>query len=179
MNTPDDRIPSDRVPDHRDDPPIGRNGWRSLDALRLEAEWQAQEHALEQERRGLPLDRADSRLAEYRLIARALRTPAMEPVPYDLAAQIVRHVEGTPAAGELFERWLLRMLAAVFVAAMIYAIATYGAQWTPAFSQLWPTLSPQSADWAGLLVGCLAVSLAWQGVVRLMRHDVEMPAGMA
>jgi len=171
MNTPDDRSPADR-----NDPPTGRNGWRSLDALRLEAEWQAQEHAAEQERRGVPLDPADPRLAEYRLIARALRAPAMEPVPYDLAAQIVRHVEGTPAAGELLERWLLRVLGVVFAVATIAAIATYGAQWMPAFTSLWPTLTPQSADWAGLLVGCLAVSLAWQGVVRLMRQDVVLPA---
>ncbi|RDY67819.1 hypothetical protein [Lysobacter soli] len=173
MNTPDDRKPG------CEDPPIHRTGWRGIDALRLEAEWQAQEHALEQERRGQPLDPADSRLAEYRLIARALRTPAMEPVPYDLAAQIVRHVEGMPAAGELFERWLLRVLTAIFAIAVIAVVAAYGAQWMPAFASLWPSLSPQSADWAGLLVGCLAVSLAWQGVVRLMRADVEMPAGLA
>ena len=179
MNTPDDRTPADRTPDHRNDPPVGRNGWRSLDALRLEAEWQAQEHALEQGRRGLPLDPADSRLAEYRLIARALRTPAMEPVPYDLAAQVVRHVEGTPAAGELFERWLLRVLGVVLVAAAVAVVGTYGPQWMPSLTGLVPTLVPQSADWAGLLVGCLAVSLAWQGVGHLMRADVELPAGMA
>ena len=174
MNTP-----GNHRPDDPNDPPVSRPGWRGLDALRLEAEWLAQERALEQERRGLPLDPADSRLAEYRLIARALRTPAMEPVPYDLAAQIVRHVEGTPAAGELLERWLLRVLAMVFAVAAIAVVGAYGAQWLPAFARMWPTLSPQSADWAGLLVGCLAVSLAWQGVMRLMRADVGMPAGLA
>ena len=106
-------------------------------------------------------------------------TAAMEPVPYDLAAQIVRHVEGMPAAGELFERWLLRVLTAIFAIAVVAVVAAYGAQWMPAFASLWPSLSPQSADWAGLLVGCLAVSLAWQGVVRLMRADMDMPAGLA
>lgn len=179
MNTPSDHTPSRRTPDGRDDPPVNRNGWRGLDALRLEAEWQAQEHALEQERRGLPLDPADSRLAEYRLIARALRAPAMEPVPYDLAAQIVRHVEGTPAAGELLERWLLRLLGVVFAIAVIAVVAAYGATWMPAFADVWPAMSPQSANWTGLLVGCLAVSLAWQGVGRLMRVDADLPAGLA
>ncbi|MBU8977556.1 hypothetical protein JI752_015500 [Lysobacter sp. MMG2] len=173
MNTPDDRKPTP------DDPPGERSGWRSLDVLRLEAEWQAQERALEQERRGVPLDRADSRLAEYRLIARALRAPAMEPVPYDLTAQIVRHVEGTPAVGELLERWLLRALTAAFVLAALSAMVAYGAQWTPAFADLWPQLSPASADWAGLLIGCLAVSLAWQGVVRLMRQESGGTLGLA
>ncbi len=175
MNAPDNS-----TPDH--DPPvgpIGPAGWRSPGALRLEAEWQAQERARAQERQGLPLDRADSRLAEYRLIARALRTPAMEPVPYDLAAQIVRHVEGTPAVGELLERWLLRGLGVVFAFAALVAVATYGEQWGPAFAALWPKLSPQSADWTGLVIGCLAMSLAWQGVARLMRHDVSAMTGAA
>jgi hypothetical protein len=176
MNTPD----NDSATDDRNDPPSGRPaGWRSLDALRMEAEWQAQERAREQERRGLPLDPADPRLAEYRLIARALRTPAMEPVPYDLAAQIVRHVEGTPAVGELLERWLLRGLGVLFALAALVAIATYGDQWAPAFTELLPKVSSQSADWTGLLVGCLAISLAWQGVARLMRHDAGAMPGVA
>ena len=144
-----------------------------------ELEWQAQEHALEQERRGLPLDDADPRLAEYRLIARALRSPAMEPPPFDLADGIVRHVEASIALGERLERWLLRVLGAIFAIAVVAVVVAYGAQWMPAFARLWPSLSPQSADWAGLLVGCLTVSLAWQGVVRLMRADVEMPVGLA
>lgn len=164
MNPPDTHDPGSR--DHRGPRP---NGWRGLDALRLEDEWQAQERAREQERRGLPLDRADPRLAEYRLIARALRTPAMEPVPYDLAAQIVRHVEGAPAPGELLERWLLRGLGLVFAIAGLAVVVAYGGRWVPAFAGLWPQLSPASADWAGLLIGCLAVSLAWQAIVRLAR----------
>ena len=85
----------------------------TADAQRLEREWQAQERAMEQERRGVPLDAADPRVGEYRLIARALRAPAMEPVPSDLAAQIVRRVEAAQTLGERVEGWLLRILVTV------------------------------------------------------------------
>ncbi len=153
MNTtPDNRKPNDSA------------------AMR-EAEWQAQERAVEQERRGLPLDDADPRLAEYRLIARALRNPAMEPMPFDLTARIVRHVEASVALSERAERWLLRILGGVFALAALVAVVVYGAQWTPSFSALWPSMSTQSADWAVLLVACLGVSLGAQAAVRWLRHD--------
>lgn len=151
MNTPNDRHP---------DPQQGA-GW-----LRHEEEWRAQERALQQERRGLPLDPADSRLAEYRLIARALRTPAMEPLPFDLAAQIVQRVADAQVFGERVERWLLRGLLGVLAVAAMVVIETYGAAWWPAFTALWPAASTPSSDW-GVLVGvCLAISAAWQLAVR-------------
>ena len=52
MNTPNDR---------NDAPPSSRPSWRGLDALRLEAEWQAQEHAREQVPRKLALRRSTAR----------------------------------------------------------------------------------------------------------------------
>lgn len=159
MNTPDDW----------NAPPAHRPSWRSLDALRQEAEWQAQERALEHERRGLPLDAADPRVAEYRLIARALRNPAMEPVPADLAAQIVQHVSAAQGLGERVEHWLLRILGVVLALVAMAAVAVYGASWTPAFAEVVPRWSASSGDWSGVLIGCLAVSLAWQGVARVMR----------
>lgn len=164
MNTPDNSTPNDRN-DHKPacDP-------------RLEREWQAQERALEQERRGLPLDPADPRVGEYRLIARALRAPAMEPVPADLAAQIVRRVEAAQTLGERVEGWLLRSLVAVLVLVALWAVATYGADWASAFVALWPQPSPQSAGWAGLLLACLALSLLWQWGGRLLPSHGGHPA---
>jgi hypothetical protein len=170
MNTPDDKTSNAGGPHGwHDDPPSNRPSWRSLDALRQEAEWQAQERALEQERRGVPLDAADPRLAEYRLIARALRNPAMEPMPADLAAQIVQHVELVQGLGERVERWLLRLLGIGLAVIAMAAVAMYGASWAPAFAGLVPRWSASSADWSGILIGCLALSLAWQGVIRVMR----------
>jgi hypothetical protein len=160
MNTPNDWDPT---------PPAKRPSWRNLDALRQEAEWQAQERALDQERRGVPLDAADPRLAEYRLIARALRNPAMEPMPADLAAQIVQHVSVARGLGEAMERWLLRVLGIGLALAAAVVVAVYGASWAPAFADLMPRWSNSSADWSGVVIGCLALSLAWQGVLRVMR----------
>ncbi|MDI9237724.1 hypothetical protein QLQ15_02220 [Lysobacter sp. LF1] len=155
MNTPNDRFPQ-RPLSH-------------ADRQRLDAEWLAQERAIEQERRGLPLDPEDARLAEYRLIARALRTPAMEPPPFDLTAQIVAHVERAQQFGERVEFWLLRGLGLLLAAVAAVAVGVYGADWVPAFAELWPSMSAQSSGWGGLLVACLVVSALWQGMGRLMR----------
>ncbi|MGO4222342.1 hypothetical protein AB4Y64_10865 [Lysobacter sp. TAF61] len=154
MNTPDDR-----APDHRN--PLGSRRLPA-DAQRMEREWQAQERALDQERRGVPLDAADPRVGEYRLIARALRAPAMEPVPHDLAAQIVRRVEAAQSLGERVEGWLLRILVAVLALVALGAMAIWGSDWASAFVGLWPQPSPQSAAWGGLLLACLAASLLAQ-----------------
>ncbi|UNK47974.1 hypothetical protein MNR01_09230 [Lysobacter sp. S4-A87] len=163
MNTPDDRKP---LGNHR----------LPAESQRLEREWQAQERAMEQERRGVPLDPADPRIGEYRLIARALRAPAMEPVPYDLAAQIVRRVEAAQTLGERVEGWLLRILIAVLAMAAVGAVAIYGAGWASAFAALWPQPSPQAAGWGGLLLVCLGLSLAWQWGGRMLHHDQGHPA---
>ncbi|HZX77401.1 hypothetical protein [Lysobacter sp.] len=151
MNTTNDRRP---------DPPHDA-GWR-----RHDEEWRAQERALQQERRGLPLDPADSRLAEYRLIARALRTPAMEPLPFDLAAQIVQRVADAQMFGERVERWLLRGLMGALVVAAMVVVDAYGASWWPAFAALWPASSTPSSDWSVLVVACLAISALWQLAMR-------------
>jgi hypothetical protein len=158
MNTPDDRSRVPQAPE-----------WRHHDE-----EWRAQERALEQERRGLPLDAADSRLAEYRLIARALRTPAMEPLPFDLAAQIVQRVADAQMFGERVERWLLRGLMGALVVAAMVVVDAYGASWWPAFTALWPASSTQASDWSVLVAACLAISLAWQGAARFMRELGEL-----
>lgn len=138
-------------------------------------EWLAQERAREEERRGLPLapaghDLAERAVAEYRLIARALRTPAMEPLPMDLAAQIVGHVAAVQALGERVERWMLRILGLLLAAIAAGAVGIYGASWTPAFTELLPELSGQAMGWGGLLVVCLAASFLGQGLGRWLLH---------
>ncbi len=132
-------------------------------------EWLAQERARDEERRGLPMDADDRAVAEYRLIARALRTPAMEPLPMDLAAQIVHHVKAAQTMGERVERWLLNILGFVLAAAAAAAVVMYGSSWLPAFTGLLPDLPGQTWGWAALLVGCLALSGLGQGMARLWR----------
>ena len=137
-------------------------------------EWLAQERAREEERRGQPLapagqDPVERAVAEYRLIARALRTPAMEPLPMDLAAQIVGHVASVQALGERVERWMLRILGLLLAAIAAGAVGIYGASWAPAFTELLPDLSGQAMGWGGLLVVCLAASFLGQGLGRWLR----------
>ena len=145
---------------------------RDHDRFEREAlEWLAQERAREEERRGLPLaaaenDPAGRAVAEYRLIARALRAPAMEPLPMDLAAQIVRHVAAVQVLGDRVERWMLRILGLLLAASAAGAVAIYGASWTPAFTELLPDLSGQAWGWGGLMVVCLAASFLGQGLGR-------------
>jgi uncharacterized membrane protein YecN with MAPEG domain len=136
------------------------------DSDRSEREWQAQERAREAEKRGLPLEAGQRAVAEYRLIARALRTPAMEPLPADLAAQIVAHVNAAQAMGERVERWMLRILGLVLAVAAAGAVAMYGASWAPAFAELLPRLSGNAIGWVALVAGCLAVSSLGQGIGR-------------
>ena len=138
-------------------------------------EWLAQERAREEERRGQPLapagqDPAERAVAEYRLIARALRTPAMEPLPMDLAAQIVGHVASVQALGERVERWMLRILGLLLAAIAAGAVGIYGASWAPAFAELLPDLSGQALGWGGLLLVCLAASFLGQGLGRTLLH---------
>ena len=149
---------------------------RDHDRFEREAlEWLAQERAPEEEGRGQPLaparqDPVARGVAENRLIARALRTPAMEPLPMDLAAQIVGHVASVQAMGERVERWMLRILGLLLAAIAAGAVGIYGASWAPAFTDLLPDLSGQALGWGGLVVVCLAGLFLWQGMGRWL-HD--------
>lgn len=61
-----------------------------------EREWEDQERALREERGGRPPSGA-GRIAEYRLVVRALCTPPLEPVPEDFAARTAALAEGRSA----------------------------------------------------------------------------------
>jgi hypothetical protein len=58
---------------------------RDFDTEREQREWEAQERGLQEERAGARSGR-DADVAQYRLIARALRTPRLAPLPSDFAA---------------------------------------------------------------------------------------------
>ena len=110
MNTP-----GSHRPDDPNDPPVSRPGWRGLDALRLEAEWQAQERALEQERRGLPLDLWDC-------IADPDQLGHPQPGHFDRAARL-RHP--SVAVGSDEDRRGLEKIRAVLAVAQIRVHGTH------------------------------------------------------
>jgi hypothetical protein len=91
---------------------------------REQREWDAQESALRAERAGAGSSGAGA--AEYRLIARALRTPPLDPLPSDFAARTAaRALREQRIASETVEVWLERGLVALLVIAGGAALLAY------------------------------------------------------
>jgi hypothetical protein len=126
-----------------------------------EREWQAQERALQAERRGDPAG-DDPRQQRYRLLARALRQPPAATLPADFAARVAAQVEPAataPApAGGRFESVLLAALVGAFAVAAIVVLVRYGPAWLPTFRTLLPAGDPQALRWPLALAGCLGLS---------------------
>lgn len=158
MNTRDSNTPQ---------PPFdpARAGEVHFDDPRTRSEWDAQERALREERLGVPVG-ADARVAEYRLLARALRHPPLDAVPYDFAAQVARRAAAGPAFDERLEGWLLRGLVALFALAAIAVVGAYGAAWWPSADALADVLPDGAGTWASAVIACIALSWLMQGVLR-------------
>lgn len=124
-------------------------------------EWQAQERALREERAGLPMDASDARVAQYRLLVRALRTPAMEPLPADFAAQVLRRVEADAGRGDRIERWLLNALGLALAGLALYAIANYGDAWWAAIAAPLSRMPSGLGHWLPVLGLCAGGTWLW------------------
>ncbi|HZH42631.1 MAG TPA: hypothetical protein VEY50_00885 [Lysobacter sp.] len=151
MNTPNDRFP-----------------------MSAEREWQAQEHALRCERAGAPLGAENARVGAYRLIARALRHPPLEPLPADFAAQVAARAQAAAEADDRLERLLQQLLSGGLLLAAAVVVATYGAQWLPAFTALLPAPGGDAGAW--LALGAAGVALSWLGNRALERYVHLQPA---
>jgi hypothetical protein len=88
---------------------------RDFDDEREQREWEAQESALRAERTGTAAGGGDPAVAQYRLVARALRAPSLDVLPHDFAAQTAARAERV--ASELVEVWLERGLIALLLLA--------------------------------------------------------------
>ncbi len=97
---------------------------RDFDDERAQREWDAQESALRAERAG---GRSrDAGVAEYRLIARALRTPPLDALPSDFAARTAARALREPrTANETVEVWLERGLVALLLLGGVVALLAY------------------------------------------------------
>jgi hypothetical protein len=97
---------------------------RNFDDERAQREWDAQENALRAERTGGRS--GDAGVAEYRLIARALRTPPLDALPSDFAARTAaRALREQRVANETVEIWLERGLVALLLLAGAAAVFAY------------------------------------------------------
>lgn len=142
-------------------------------------EWALQERAREDERRGAPMSEDPPRLAEYRLLARALRAPPMEPIPYGFAEQVARRAAAAADAGDGIERWLQRLLMLGLVAAGAGAIAAGAASWLPGVDAALRQLPSGTASWGALAGACCLLTWAWGGVAGLLGVEPGAPARSA
>lgn len=149
----------------------GTHDSRTTDPRR-DAEWQAQERALREERAGLPVAAGDARVAEYRLISRALRHPPLDAVPYDFARDLARRV-ARGEGDERIERWLLRSLVGLMGLAGAVVVAMYGAAWWPAIAQLLPLPAGELARWSLVLAACAGTT--WM-LGQVLRSEAPTPA---
>jgi uncharacterized membrane protein YcjF (UPF0283 family) len=130
----------------------------------IEREWERQERALDEERRGLPSAGEDARLLRYRQLARALRQPLEEALPADFASLVVQRVEAEAAAAEArdrrFERSLIGVLVALFGLAIGAMIAIIGVGW---LQTLAPVARLLANPWLFALLACVGVSRLFEG----------------
>ena len=98
---------------------------RDFDNEREQREWDAQERALRAERSG-SADVGTADVAQYRLIARALRTPELDALSMDFAAQTAARARSeVHVANESVEVWLERGLVALLLVAGVAAMRAY------------------------------------------------------
>ena len=101
---------------------------RDFDDERAQREWDAQERALAAERAD-SIAFGSKDLAQYRLIARALRRPPLDALPTDFAAKTAaRALREARIANDNVEVWLGRGLVALLLLAGALAISAYGGE---------------------------------------------------
>ena len=134
-------------------------------------EWRLQERAMRDERAGAPMEADDPRLAQYRLLSRALRAPVMEPIPYGFAEQVARRAQTATQGHDRLERWLQQGLLAALVVAGLAVAAWGSAQWLPAFASTAELLPEGSLSWGLVVAACCIVTWGWDGAMRSVGLD--------
>lgn len=134
---------------------------------REQREWDAQESALRAERSGRG-GNDDPTVAQYRLIARALRTPPLDPLPGDFALRTAVLVERRArVADEGIEQWLERGLAVLLLLVGSFTLYGYGREVSlpalPSFSiPEGATFGIQTiASWSFAVAICVGLSSAF------------------
>jgi len=135
---------------------------RDFDDEREQREWRAQESAVRAERSGARAG-GDPDVAQYRLIARALRNPPLDPLPSDFAVRVAARVgRESPSANESVEVWLERALVALLLLAGGAALFVYNGEALREMSFSLPertALGMQTiASWSIAIAACVGIS---------------------
>jgi len=138
-----------------------------FDERRAQREWEAQESALRAERHGAPAGR-DTAVAQYRLIARALRNPPLDPLPSDLVARVAAGIAlESRIASERVEVWLERGLVVLLLLAGAAAVAVYNGESLRELTSSLPepaVLGTQVlTSWGFAIAACVGISWAFEG----------------
>lgn len=138
-----------------------------------EREWQAQERAMRAERLGLDPADGDARIAEYRLLSRALRHPPLDPIPADFAAQVAAMAARPRVLDEHLETALLRGLIGLLALSGAVAAAIYGGTWLQPIAAVVPDmLSNGATNWAAAVAACVGLNWA-MGQLRRHRESAD------
>ena len=135
-------------------------------------EWQAQERALQEERLGSGAS-DDPLVAQYRLVARALRQPMPDGLPGDFARQMAARLAHAPPLDTRFEQGLMRALAVLLALSGVVASALYGSIWWQAMVAYLPSFSGVALHWTLALATCVGLSWSleqWRQHARTRRH---------
>jgi hypothetical protein len=139
---------------------------RDFDTERERHEWDTQESALRAERAGAAGTGDSADVAQYRLIARALRTPPLGSLPSDFAARVAARVEvSSRGANESVELWLERGLVALLVSAGAAALIVYNGDWLRELSFSVPERAQfriqTIVSWSLAIAACVGISSAF------------------
>lgn len=145
-----------------------------LDRLQ-ELEWQAQERALREEREHSGVQSAghfstEPRIAQYRLIARALQQPMPDLLPDDFAKALAARVGHVPLDTRL-ERWLMRLLTGTLAVSGSVAMLVYGPGWWQAVASSVPDTSATSINWICAVGACMGGSWLLEQLRHVATHD--------
>lgn len=120
--------------------------------------WQAQERARELARYGNTRGQCDAASHADRLVAHALRTAPLEPLPSQFASELARQVSAFRAEDMRLERHLTTVLGLVLGIMGVATTAYYGGDWWQTGREALP-LSTSAFGWMTVLAGC--VGLSW------------------
>jgi hypothetical protein len=138
---------------------------RGFDEERERREWQAQESAMRAERLGARAG-DDPDVAQYRLIALALRNPPLDPLPSDFAVRTAALLRrSSRGASERVEIWLERGLVALLLLAGAAALLIYNGDWLRELSFSVPERAASGVQtivsWSLAIAACVGISSAF------------------